>query len=368
MRYFFSTGEASGELTAVALAEAIARLDPQARLEGIGSSRMRAAGFSLRYDNAGWASMGPLAALPRIPKLLFICLRTALELAASKPDLVVLVDFGAFNVRFAGFLHAIGYRGPMLYLLPPGAWFDNPRLARAVARHARPLTAFAHQRDFYRSLDLEIAYFGHPLVSLVAPRPARTAPPPDGGTVALLPGSRRGEIARHLPRLVAAAQFVRERRPRAAFVVSAADSAAEAFLRERLGGTPLADATILRGAAPALDAADAAWIASGTAVLEAALREVPCVALYVVGPLQALISQRIRRMRYVTLPNLLLEREAVPERLQTAATPRALADALLPMLDDPAPAIEALRAVRTTLGNPDALDRCARFALEVARA
>jgi len=368
MRVFFATGEASGDMLAAALGTRIRELVPGATFEGIGGERMAAAGIALTARSAGWGTIGPIEAAPAIPAMAAAVVRHLVRLRRNPADLIVLVDFGAFNVRFAGFLHAIGYRGPMLYLLPPGAWFDNPRLARAVARHARPLTAFAHQRDFYRSLDLEIAYFGHPLVSLVAPRPARTAPPPDGGTVALLPGSRRGEIARHLPRLVAAAQFVRERRPRAAFVVSAADSAAEAFLRERLGGTPLADATILRGAAPALDAADAAWIASGTAVLEAALREVPCVALYVVGPLQALISQRIRRMRYVTLPNLLLEREAVPERLQTAATPRALADALLPMLDDPAPAIEALRAVRTTLGNPDALDRCARFALEVARA
>jgi len=93
MRYFFSTGEASGELTAVALAEAIARLDPQAQFEGIGSARMRAAGFTIWHDTAGWAALGPLAALPRIPKLLAIGLATAAKIAASKPDLVVLIDF-----------------------------------------------------------------------------------------------------------------------------------------------------------------------------------------------------------------------------------------------------------------------------------
>ena len=130
------------------------------------------------------------------------------------------------------------------------------RTAVTIARRAVALTAFAHQRDFYRSQGLEIAYYGHPLVSLVAPREPRPIAAADGGTIALLPGSRRGEIERHMPALLAAARVIRERRPNARFVVSAADGEADARVRRALGVAPLGGVEIVRGARPALDAAD----------------------------------------------------------------------------------------------------------------
>ena len=104
--------------------------------------------------------MGPLAAIPRIPKLLNAMLRTAFYIVASKPDLVVLVDFGVFNLRLANTLRRrLGYAGPILDLFPPGTWLDNERKARNVSAVAAPVTAFAHQYRFYRSLGLRIEYF-----------------------------------------------------------------------------------------------------------------------------------------------------------------------------------------------------------------
>jgi lipid-A-disaccharide synthase len=279
----------------------------------------------------------------------------------------VLVDFGAFNLRFAQTLRAVGYRRPILYFFPPGAWLDSPKQARTVVRHTKALTAFAHQREFYRSLGLEIAYFGHPLVSLIAPRAPRPVAPRDGGTIALLPGSRRGEIARHMERLVAACRLVRAKRPHLRCVVACADSDAERAIRAELEPLGFAGIEFVRGARPALDAADAAFVASGTAVLEATLREVPTVALYVLGEAQVAYARRIWRRPYVTLPNLLLERRIVPECLQEEATPERLAAALEPLLDDPAPQLAAMREVRGVLGPADALSRCAAFAAGLAR-
>jgi lipid-A-disaccharide synthase len=306
--------------------------------------------------------MGPLEALRRIPPLLLIALRHALWLRANPPALVVLVDFGAFNLRLARMLKALRYPRPVLYYFPPGAWLDNPKQAVSVASNSIPLTAFAHQRDFYASLGLEIAYFGHPLASLVAPREPRPAPPPDAGTIALLPGSRRGEIARHMPRLLEAYGILRARRPHVRALVSAANAEAERWIRAHSGSLE-----IVRGAKTALDAADAACIASGTAVLEAALREVPSVALYVVAPAQVAIAKRIWRGSAITLPNLLTGRTVVPELQQDAATPNAIAEALEALLRDPAAQVAGLRDVRRTLGASDALRRCAAFATALGR-
>jgi lipid-A-disaccharide synthase len=291
---------------------------------------------------------------------------TALRLVRRPPDLVVLVDFGAFNVRLAKSLRHLGSRVPILYYFPPAAWLDNAARAREVAEATEALTAFAHQRDFYRSLDLPIGYVGHPLTSTVAAREPRPPPPPDGGVVALLPGSRRGEIDRHAPRLLDALAVMRGRRPniRATFVAVDDDAAAafEALLVLR-SPQPVA---IVRDARAALAGADVAAIASGTAVLEAALVQTPAVALYVLSEAQARIARRVYTGAYITLPNLVTGEPIVPELLQENATPDKLAAALLALLDDPGVQRAGYERVRVALGAPDALDRCAAFALDVA--
>jgi lipid-A-disaccharide synthase len=369
MRAFVVTGEASGDMLAAALVNAMREFEPGATFAGIGNERMAAAGVDLTVRTAGWASMGPLEALRRIPALWAICWRHALWLRWSPWDLIVLVDFGAFNLRLAKVLRQLGYRKPILYLLPPGAWLDRAAQARAVVRYATPLTAFEHQRDFYRSLGLPIAYFGHPLGSLVPPREPRPPAAPAGGTIALLPGSRQGEIERHIGPLLEAARLVRAHRPHARFAIGAADADAERQIARALARSRLEGARVVRGARAAFDDADAAWIASGTAVLEAALREVPTVALYIIAEAQVAMAKRIwiGKHPYITLPNILLGREVVPELLQQRATPERLAAALGAVLDDPRPQLRGLREVRAVLGAPDALRRSAAFAVEVAR-
>jgi lipid-A-disaccharide synthase len=353
-------------MLAATLAEAMRRIDPALECYGIGAERMEAAGVTLTERTSGWAGMGPLEAIGRILPLYVAAWRLLFRLFRDRPALVVFVDFGAFNLRVAQALRRYGYRGAMLYYFPPGAWFDRRSQARAVAGCSDPLVPFAHQRDFYRSLGLPVAYFGHPLASLIEARAPRPPAPQDGGVVALLPGSRRREIVLHSARLFAACELLRARRPHLDVLVSAADDECERLLREEMRRTGF-EAKIVRGSRDALDAADAAFIASGTAVLEATLRETPSVALYVVTPSEVKIARRIWPHRFITLPNILLGREVVRELLQDEATPEALAAALEPLLENPAPAVGALREVRAALGPPDALELCAAYALELAR-
>ncbi|MBV8196559.1 MAG: hypothetical protein JO263_00355 [Candidatus Eremiobacteraeota bacterium] len=366
MKYFFSTGEASGESAALALSQTIAQLDPAAEFEGIGSEAMRAAGFSLWRDHAGWASMGPLAAIPRIPKLLAAMLQTAFHVIASKPDLVVLVDFGVFNLRLASTLRRFGYAGPILDLFPPGTWLDNPDKARRVSALTIPVTAFKHQYDFYRGLGCRVLFFGHPLADRYAMRSSPTRPPRDGGVVAILPGSRSGELKRHLPVLAGAYRVLQRRRPKLRGVFAAANAQGVATIgrtieRERLAGTRIA-----RGVPDALASADGAWAASGTAVLETALAGVPVVALYVIPRVLIWYGRRMVRHRFITLPNLVLGREVVPELLQERATPEALADALEALLERPQVQYDEFVALRMALGPGGGLRACAALAVDLA--
>jgi lipid-A-disaccharide synthase len=367
VRYFFSSGEPSGEKSAVLLAHAIRALDPQAQFEGIGAEAMRAAGFTIWRDHTGWASMGPLAAIPRIPRLLATMWGTAFHLAASKPDLIVLVDFGVFNVRLAMTLRRLRYAGPVLDMYPPGTWLDNAAKARTVSAVAVPLTAFEHQSEFYKSLGCEIAYFGHPLAGLYRMRSPRPAPPRDGGTIAILPGSRSGELRHHLPPLVAAYQLLRARRPHVRALAGAADERGRERIARAFARAGVQNVEIVHGASAALAEADAAWVASGTAVLEAALSGVPVVALYVITPVLVKHGRSLIKHRFITLPNLVLKRAVVPELLQEEATPQRLVDELEGVLRDPSEQYEQFAELRRALGPPDALERCAEFAVSLAR-
>ncbi len=367
MRYFFSTGEPSGELSAIALAKEIAKLDPAAEFEGIGAERMREAGFTLWRNNTGWASMGPLAAAPRIPRLLAIMLRTAAHIARSQPDLVILVDFGVFNLRLANRLRRrYGYELPIIDWFPPGAWLDRERTARAVATLTVPLTAFAHQYEFYKQLRLPIVFLGHPLADSYTLRPPRPAPASDAGTVAILPGSRRGELRQHIPVLRDAYLALRRRRPRLRAVIGAANKRCETMLRSAFAGVP--NVTIANGVAAAIGDADAAWVSSGTAVLETALSGVPSAVLYVIPRILVRHARRIYSGTFIALPNLILQREALPELLQEAATPAALCEAMERLLWNPERQYADLTGLRAALGPPKALERSAEFAVAVAHA
>ncbi|MGD1065880.1 MAG: hypothetical protein ABR975_03610, partial [Vulcanimicrobiaceae bacterium] len=254
MRVFISTGEASGELLASDLLGAMrTRVDVEA--DGIGDLRLENAGVRIVQRTRGWASLGPISALRKIPRLYAVMLRTALQLRRAPPDLVLLVDFGAFNVRLAKTLRTLGSRAPIVYYAPPAAWLDNVKRAYQVARLCDPLTLFRHQADFYRTLKLPIGFVGHPLVSTIPARAPLPPPPPGGGLIALLPGSREGEIERHASRLLDALARVRELRPQIRAVLVAANDDAQRHLEHLLALRSPLPVEIVRDARAALRSA-----------------------------------------------------------------------------------------------------------------
>lgn len=365
LRVFFSTGELSGEVLAAELLGAM-RGFADIEAAGVGDRHLESAGVRIVQRNRGWASIGPLDALRRIPMLFVHAMRLGALLLRDPPDLLVLVDYGAFNLRFAQLLRRFGFRAPIAYYVPPGAWFDDVKRARAVAGVCDALAIFRHQAEFYRAHGLPIGYIGHPMRSTIAARAPRPRAPGDGGLVALLPGSRPAEIARIAPLLLDALPLALARRPALRARLVAANDAAQAQLEALVSARDALPVEIVRDARATLREADAAVIASGTAVLEAALIGTPAVATYVTTAAQAAYLRARWHRPHVTLPNLVLGEEVVAEYLQDAATPEALAAALLALLDDPERQRAGYARLREALGPSDALERNAEWIVGAA--
>ncbi|HXW50958.1 MAG TPA: hypothetical protein VEJ41_03115 [Candidatus Acidoferrales bacterium] len=374
MRYepadlFFVAGEASGDLQASLLARAVARLVPDLRVGAIGGERLREAGARVIYDATELASIGPVSILPKIPVLYAIVRGLETALRKHPPGIFIPVDAGAINLRLVTWLRKGGYRAPILYYFPPGAWLDNVEQARKVADQTVPVTPFARQRDFYAHNGLRAEWFGHPLASVIHRRASEPSTPRP--LVAILPGSRREEVAHHLDVLARAASRL-SAAANVSFVCVAASQARADQIRtlwSRSGG-PNEMSISRAGVVAAVANATVAWTSSGTAALETALVGVPQIVFYRVSKTQYRLARHQlprRLLESIALPNLVLGRRVVPELLQADFTAENLERLTLSLLTDEAARraqVTACDEMRVALGPADALERIATFVAE----
>ncbi len=303
----------------------------------------------------------------------------------------MLVDSGGFNLPFAGRVRRRS-RARILYFIAPQVWAWRPgRIRRLAARADRIVVCLPFERAFYAAQGVSVEDFGHPLVDAFARARAADASaaspavrraqrrralglPLDSPVLGLFPGSRAGELARHLPVQLAAFARLRARSPRLAgaiAVVGLAPGFDEAALRRAAPGALEAAGEAIRcvatGDGGLFEALDVALAKPGTITLEAALHGCPMVVVGRVHPLTAWLARRSARVRHVALPNLILEEEIVPERLQAEATPDRIAEALEPLFEGPARArqLEGLERVVARLGPPGAIARTAELVEEM---
>lgn len=287
-------------------------------------------------------------------------------LESGEVDLVLAVDYPGFNLRVARAAHRLGV--PVLYYIAPKVWAWKPGRARDLAEHTRHVAVILpFEQEVLEAAGVRASFVGHPLLERRDEVPARdrfcsaVGLDPDRPVLALLPGSRRQEVERHLETFARAARHVRSVRPDVQPVLGRAATIHEAWLAPAGLPTTAEVRSLLRHARAGL-------VKSGTCTLEAALEGTPIVVAYRTDPLTALLARRLLRVRHVALPNLVAGREVVPELLQDAATPEALAAALLPLLDEtPARArqLEELARIRGALGTAGASARVAALAADL---
>jgi lipid-A-disaccharide synthase len=373
MRVMISCGEPSGDLYAGALTRELLRLDPSAQISGLGSQHLRSAGATLVDDFRGLSVTGLLEVARVLPRTYAIYRRLLAHAAATRPDVLVAVDFPDFNFRLAQAVRKLGV--PVVYYISPQLWAWRPGRMKTLQRIAdRVLVIFPFEEAMYRRAGVPVEWVGHPLLDVsaeVEPRATFLSGlglDPAKPVVALLPGSRINEVSAILPGLVDSARIIHERLPEAQFVLARAPYLSnELFTHLNSRGpaiTTVADATD-----DVLAAADVALVASGTVTVQAALRECPMVVVYRLSSLTYRLGRPFVRVDTFAMANLVAGRQVVPELMQDDFTPDAVARHALPLLEDRAKA-EAmrteLRAVRARLGTPGASRRAAEAVLAVA--
>jgi lipid-A-disaccharide synthase len=359
-----SAGEASGDMYAARLATALKqRLDVE--LFGMGGPQMRAAGVEIITDYSEVAVVGITEIVRHLPSLLRAMDRLVVAAEKRRPALAILTDFPGFHLRLARKLKPKGIRN--VYYICPQFWAWRPWRANLVRRRfAKALCIFPFEEKFFSDAGVPTKFIGHPLVGAVQATKDRKQFCEELGLdasrsiVTLLPGSRSGELAHHLPVLREACAQINGRVP-AQFVIAAA-RAQDVEQLNAAWPTGLVARVVQAETYNALAAANVAIVSSGTATVETALLNVPMVVIYRVSPLTAALAKPLVRTPYFAMVNLIAEKKVVPELVQGEFTPERLAQETLQLLQEPN-AREAqrrgLEEVRKRLGPPGAVERAA---------
>ncbi|MDO9317665.1 MAG: lipid-A-disaccharide synthase [Gammaproteobacteria bacterium] len=349
MRIGMIAGETSGDILGAGLVQAILRVCPEARFEGIGGPRMLALGFHSFVPMERLSVMGFIEPLGRLPELLRIKKNLETHFIATPPDVFVGIDSPGFNLRIEKVLHDNGIR--TVHYVSPSVWaWGQKRIHKIAQAVDLVLALFPFETAIYAQHNVPVRFIGHPLADTIEicdddearQRQVRAdlGMSGTGNVIALMPGSRRDEIKRLGAVFLATAQRCLERDPQLRFVIPCANAERRAQVEQMLNADGIAPQVrqsfiILDGRShDAMLAADVVLLASGTATLEAMLLKRPMVVCYKLAPLTYALASRMLKVPYVALPNLLAGERLVPEFLQDQVTVENLQNELFALLSD----------------------------------
>jgi lipid-A-disaccharide synthase len=359
MRIGIVAGESSGDILGAGLIRAIRERRPDAVFEGVAGPLMQAAGCKALYPAETLAVMGLFEVLRHLPRLLKVRAQLREHFTADPPDVFVGIDSPDFNLGLEEALRRQGI--PTVHYVSPSIWAWRPKRVFKVGRAADlTLALLPFEPPLYDQHGFKATFVGHPLADSVPAQPDKRALreelhlPQDRPVVAILPGSRGSEVQRLGPVFLQTAAWLSQRKPELQFVIPAATPALNQLLKRQIRTLePDLPVTLLEGHShEALGAADAVLLASGTAALEALLLRCPMVVAYKVSSLtyNVVMGLKLLKIKNVSLPNLLAERDLVPEFMQARANPEELGPAVLRLLDDKQARDAQLRGLEALTG------------------
>lgn len=379
-RVLIAAGDASGDRHGAEFVRAFRALRPAARFVGMGGAALGAAGVELAVDQRALAVGGVLELAGSARRIVGAWSGMTRALDRERPDLVVLIDSGGFNLPFARRVRRTA-AAPVLYYVAPQVWaWRRGRIRKLARRVDRLAVIFPFEPEVYAGSGVFVEFVGHPLVGPSRELCRRLGRDdalaslgldPSARWIALLPGSRRNEIRHHLPLQLETARRLHARDPRLAFHIALAPSIDRADVEAVLRAASLparCELHVVEGAtAEAIRGADAVLAKPGTVTMEATLLERPMVVMGRAHWLTAAIVRRAVRVPAFAMPNLIAGESIVPEFMQGDARPDAMADALLALLEGPERErqLAGLARVRDRLGQGRGACRAAEIAEEM---
>ena len=372
LKILVSAGEASGDLYAARLVEALRARLPDAEFFGCTGHQMRRAGVRTVTDSASLAVVGLVEVLSHIPRIYSEYRKLVAAARSERPSLAILTDSPDFHLRLARRLKRLGI--PVVYLVAPQVWAWRKRRIHSIRRNIdRLLCIFPFEESFFRRHGVAADYIGHPLAGLVRPALSKAdffrkhRLPDDRPLVALLPGSRQGEILRHLPPLLEAAGKLYETRAISFVLALPAGCPAGSLIRERAAQAPVL--TIEGETWDAIAHADLALAASGTVTVEAALLGTPMITFYKVTGISWLLGKLLVDVPFYSMVNFIAGRHVVPELMQNEMTGARLAKEAVGLLAEPAGRERMARDLRevasSLLTGADPMERAAAIVHQV---
>ncbi|MDO9516184.1 MAG: lipid-A-disaccharide synthase [Syntrophales bacterium] len=366
-------GEASGDLHGAQLVRAMRSISPGLSFCGVGGERMKEAGVRLLAHSSEMAVMGVTEILPRLGFILKVRRELKRSLKQSRPGLLILIDYPGFNLSLAKFASENGIK--VFYYISPKVWAWRKKRIYTLEQYVdRMALILPFEEEVYKAVDLDARFVGNPLLDTVKRTYARGEALKKFGlqegltTVALMPGSRKGEVTRLLPSMLEMAATLKERIPAIQFVLPLAETLPYDLVQGLVGRQEVEIRITQGDVYDVVGVADVAVVASGTATLETALLGVPMIIVYKVSPISYIIGRMLVHIDHIGLVNLIAGRRIVPELIQGEATPERMADEVTDILTSRS-RMEGmkrdLQAVGAMLGGPGASQRAAHLACEM---
>jgi lipid-A-disaccharide synthase len=365
-------GEASGDMHGASLVNALLKRDPNLTFFGVAGDQLQQTSFETLFTVSELTGMGLLELAGNIKNIVAAYRLLRRTLRTRRPNLLILIDFPELNLRLAKLAKKLGV--PVLYYVSPQVWAWRRGRIRQIAQVVDQMAVvFPFEVELYKGHQMPVEFVGHPLLDVV-----RVSQEPDSTlreiglkkekpVIALLPGSRRKEIAYHLPVMVTAATELK-RLEQAQFFCVRASTLDRAELQKELDRAGFVIPIVEAGRYNAVNAADLVWAASGTATLETALLEKPMIVVYRVSWVTYWLASLLVQIKYIGIANIIAGKAIVPELVQSDLSPERLvheSQALLNDHDARRMMIANLRKLREQLGSPGAANRVAELAVSI---
>lgn len=374
MKIMFSAGEVSGDVHGASLAQEIRKLSPETELIGFGGDLMASAGVRLYRNFKDYNIMGVLEVVKNIQKIFRLLNDLTEFVRAEKPDMLVLIDYPDFNWRLAKRVKALGIK--VFSYIPPSAWAWRKGRAVDCAKIADEFVAiFPFETKVYEEAGAKISFLGNPLVDTVKPSMTREEAcdhfnvKAEDHVILLMPGSRKQEINMLLQPMLDAAKILSTNQPNTRFFLPLANGVDTDKIYSAIKSSGIEVTTVSENRYDLMSIADAAMATSGTVVLEAALLNLPCVVLYKMAKLNYCIARLFVHIDYFCLPNILLNKNVLPELLQEGVKPEIIAEEVSKLYRGQVQREEVIKELKeacSKLGEPGAAKRIARKILTAA--